>query len=147
MNRTRGQIAAVLLLLMTCFVRVWTAAGISGPTPDRQGELLLDETLAALQKRADLEPNNPEAWVRLAEFYSEKVRTDTKLPSALAKQHVMSGLKFVSHALMFDPHHQKALIVNSALLIQRSRYETDHALRKGLIEQAEALKRRAERGQ
>ena len=82
---------------------------------------------------------------RLAEFSSENVRTDTKLASALAKQHVMSGLKFVSFALRLDDDHQKALIVNSVLLVQRSRYETDPALRQRLIEQAEALKRRAER--
>ena len=132
MHRTRGRIAAVLLLLMTC--------AMHGQSD------LLDETLAALQKQADFAPNNPEAWLRLAEFYSEKVRTDTKLPSALAKQHVMSGLKAVDYALKLDENYRDALMVNSVLLVQRSRYETDPALRKKLIEQAEALKRRAERG-
>ena len=100
-----------------------------------------------MQKRTDLEPNNPEAWLRLAEFYSEKVRTDAKLPSALAKRHVMSGLKSVDWALKLDADYRDALIVNSVLLAQRSRYEKDPALRKRLIEQAEALKRRAEPGQ
>ena len=149
MDTTRGRTAAVVLLLMTCVIRVWTAgsAGISSPTPDRQGELLLDETLAALQKRTDSEPNNPDAWLRLAEFYSEKVRTDTRLPSALARQHVMSGLKAVGRALNLDPDDRDALIVNIVLLVQRSRYEPDPALRQRLIEQAEALKRRAARGQ
>ena len=131
MNRTRRQIAAVLLLLMTCVMH-----GQSD---------LLDNTLAALQKRTDSEPNNPEAWLRLAEFYSEKVRTDTRLTSALAKQHVMSGLKSVGWALKLDSDYRDALVVNSVLLVQRSRYETDPALRQRLIEQAEALKRRAER--
>lgn len=133
MHRTRGQIAIVLLLLMTCVMH-----GQSD---------FFDNTLAALQKRTDLEPNNPEAWLRLAEFYSEKVRTDAKLPSALAKQHVMSGLKSVDWALKLDADYRDALIMNSVLLVQRSRYEKDPDLRKRLIEQAEALKRRAERGQ
>ena len=81
-----------------------------------------DNTLASLQKRTDLEPNNPEAWLRLAEFYSEKVRTDAKLPSALAKQHVMSGRKSVGWALKLDADYRDALIVNSVLLVQRSRW-------------------------
>jgi hypothetical protein len=81
----------------------------------------------------------------LAEFYAEKVRTDAKLPSALAKKHVMSGLKAVGYALALDENNRDALIVNSVMLVQRSRYETDAALRKTLIEQAEALKRRAQR--
>ena len=95
MATMRGRATAVLLLLMTCGIRGLTP---SSPPLDRQRELLLDATLAALQKRADVEPNNPEAWLRLAEFYSEKVSgalsVDSREATVAAKALLQYGPPF-----------------------------------------------------
>ena len=41
---------------------------------NRQGEF--DKTVAAFQKRADLEPTNPEAWHTIGTFFYDKVLRD-----------------------------------------------------------------------
>ena len=46
----------------------------------------------ALQKRADAEPNNPEAWHTMATYYTDKVTKDVRLPKPKVKEYTLAGI-------------------------------------------------------
>src|SRR5690348_5908690 len=122
----------VTALLLTCLIPAQAFA------PSAQ--TAFDKTAAVYQKRADLEPNNPERWYDLATLYLEKVQKDRALSRAAARKYVLQGLEFTSRALMFNAKYYEALDLKDALLRQQAGYETDAAVRKKLIAEADTFK-------
>ena len=56
---------------------------------NRQGDF--DKTIEAFQKRADPEPNNPEAWHTIGDFYYDKVLRDTDFRRTPFRKYVLIG--------------------------------------------------------
>jgi hypothetical protein len=144
MHKTPGTTVAVFTLLVLSVIQI-LATGPLGATSTRDlnSQSEFDKTVAALQKQVDIGPNNPESWYRLAELYSEKVRSDAALPAELAKQYVASGLKCASWALKLEHNYYEAVLLTGVLLRQSAAYEKDPVSQKRLLAEAEAFEQRA----
>jgi hypothetical protein len=152
MHKTPGTAVPVFALLVLSAIQIF-ATGLLGAAStrdrDQSGAVAgfldaeFDKTVAALQKQVDIGPNIPESWYRLAEAYSEKVRSDAALPAELAKQYVASGLRGASWALKLNENYYEALLLRGMLLRQAAAYEKDPVSKKKLIAEAETFERRA----
>ena len=91
-----------------------------------------------------MEPTNPENWHALTKQYAEKVRTDARLPKAVAKEYLLKGLDCDEKALAINPDYFDALTLRAFLLRRRAAlYEPDAAMQRKLIAQAEICEQRA----
>jgi tetratricopeptide (TPR) repeat protein len=103
-----------------------------------------DKTVEAFQKRANLEPNNPEAWHTMGTYYYDKSFRDTRLTPAIAKKYVAEGLAAEDKALSLNNEYYEAVQYKSMLLsLQASRFESDNAVKKKLLGEAQTYYERA----
>ena len=121
----------VTALLLTCLIPVAPAATL-------QAEF--DRRVAEYQRRADLQPNNPELWYALSTLYAEKLQKEPGLSRAVARKYALQGLEFVSRALLFNASYYEALNLKDILLRKQAQYVTDPILQKKLIAEADAYK-------
>ena len=99
--------------------------------------------MEAFEKRAAMEPNNPEAWHTMGPYYSEKAMKDSKLSKDVAKKYVMRGLEVEDQALKLNEEYYEALAFKNILIRQQVLYEKDPAVQKQLLSQADAIKAKA----
>ena len=74
------------------------------------------KTMEAWRKRADAEPNNPEAWHTIGVYYQDKVLRDKTLPKAQALDYTMKGIAAEDQALSINPEYYEALVYKNILL-------------------------------
>ena len=108
---------------------------------NRQG--MFDQTMEALHQAADLEPQNPQGYHLVATYYQEKVQKDYKLKPAQAKEYVLKGIEAENKALSLNPDYVEAMIYKNILLRHQARLETDRALQKQLLDEADRLRDKA----
>jgi len=119
----------------------------------RQGEF--DKLIAAVQQRAELEPNNPEAHYAVATYYWDEAYRNTSLTDAQKREYTKNGLAAVDKALALNPDYVEALTYRGLLLRIEAAMETKDAKRqtalldeaRQLQEQAVALKKKQASGQ
>jgi hypothetical protein len=99
---------------------------------------------AALDKRTELEPNNPEAWQMKAGYYEEAARTDTRLSADEKRDYVTKGLESVEKALQLNAEYVDALVFKNLLLRQQALIEKDPARQQALLKEADSLRDRAQ---
>ena len=108
---------------------------------NRQGRF--DDAMAAYARLTRLDPGDPQPFYQLAVSYEEKVRKDASLASAQQADYLTAGIEAVDQALALRPDYFEALVYKSLLLRQQVRFETDPALQRTLVDEADGLQRQA----
>ena len=103
-----------------------------------------DETIAALRRRAELEPENPEAFYTISTYYWEKAFRDFRLTEEEQLEHVLLGLAEADHALELNADYMEALTYKNILLRMQANLTDAGSERDDLIAQADELRERAE---
>src|SRR5262249_36297524 len=109
---------------------------------DRQGEF--DKLMAALQERAQREPNNPEVFYTMSTYYWNKAYRDFRLPEPEKKKLAQSGLEAVDKAIALKPDYSEALTYKGLLLRVQAAMEKDGGRQQALIKEAEQLNSKAQ---
>ena len=108
---------------------------------NRRGDF--EKTIAALSKRAQLEPTNPVAPYTIATYYWDKAYRDQTLDAAAKQDLVAKGMEQVERALVMKPDYFEALTYKNLLLRLQATLETDPAVQKDLIAEADKLRDQA----
>jgi tetratricopeptide (TPR) repeat protein len=108
---------------------------------NRQGQF--EKTMDAWYARANAEPNNPEAWHTISTYYSDKVMRQKNLPKKTAMEYVLKGIGADDKALAINPEYFEAVSYKNILLRQQANLETDPAVQKRLINEADDLLKKA----
>jgi tetratricopeptide (TPR) repeat protein len=119
-------------------VDVWTA---SAQFYNRRGDF--DRTMEMFRRITEIEPDNPQAFYQMAVYFEEKVRKDFRLERTLQTAYLAKGLEAVDRALALRPDYFEALIYKNLILRQQARLEAHPETQRLLLEQADALQRRA----
>ncbi len=108
---------------------------------NRQEEF--DKTIEALNQRAQIEPNNPEAFYTISTYYWDKAYRDFRLKEPEKKAFVMKGLEEVDKALQLKPDYMEALTYKNLLLRLQANLEKDQAKQSALLKEADKLRDQA----
>ena len=108
---------------------------------NRQGDFA--KTMEALHQAAELEPNNPEGYHRLAVFYWEKAFRDHRLPKAERVEYLQKGVDAENKALSLNPNYAEAMTYKNILLRLQANETTDRKEQERLIKEADQLRSRA----
>jgi tetratricopeptide (TPR) repeat protein len=108
---------------------------------NRQGQF--EQTIAALEQRAEKEPTNPEAFQMIAGYYYEETNGDTRLQDAQKRDYVAKGLQAVDKAMQLKTDYAQAMTFKGLLLRQQALLEKDQGKIKELINEAEGWSNKA----
>ena len=108
----------------------------------RQGDF--EHEIEALNTRASMEPDNPEAHYMIATSFWEKAFRDFRLTQDETREYVMGGLEAVEKALDLREGYVEALVYKGILLRLQANTETDLEIQQALIAEADELRDRAE---
>ena len=108
----------------------------------RQGDF--EQEIEALNTRASMEPDNPEAHYMIATSFWEKAFRDFRLTQDETREYVMGGLEAVDKALDLRDGYVEALVYKGILLRLQANTETDLEIQQALIAEADELRDRAE---
>jgi protein TonB len=108
---------------------------------NRQGQF--DKTVAALTKRVQLEPTNPEGPYTLATYYWDKAYRDKALDEAQKREFIAKGMEQADRAIQMKPDYMEALTYKNLLLRLQATTETDEATKQELIAEADRLRDQA----
>jgi hypothetical protein len=97
----------------------------------------------ALHRAADLEPNNPEGYQRVAVFYWDKAFRDHRLPPAQKGQYIAKGIEATNKALSLNTEYVDALTYKNILLRMQANQEKDRKKQEDLLREADVLRNKA----
>ena len=109
---------------------------------NRQGDF--DKTIAALEQRAALEPNNPEAYYMISTYYWDNAQRNVSLREPEKMANVEKGLKAAEQALQIRPDYMEALVYKGLLLRTEALLEKNPDKQQALIKEATQLQNQAE---
>ena len=109
---------------------------------NRAGEF--DLTIDALEQRAQIEPDNPEAFYTISTFYWEKAFRDFRITQDQKREYVMAGLDASDRALALNDRYVDALIYKNILLRMQANDTEDLDEQSALIAEADELRGMAE---
>ena len=109
---------------------------------NRAGEF--DLTIDALEQRAQIEPDNPEAFYTISTFYWEKAFRDFRITQDQKREYIVSGLDASDRALALNPRYVDALVYKNILLRMQANETEDFDVREELIAEADELQAMAE---
>ena len=89
--------------------------------------------MEALHQAADLEPNNPEGYHRLAVFYWEKAFRDHRLAKPEKVEYLQKGVDAENKALGLNPNYAEAMTYKNILLRLQANETTDREKQERLI--------------
>ena len=104
----------------------------------------LDKTIDALEQRAKLEPNNPEAAYMISTYYWDNAQHNVALKDAEKRASVEKGLAAVDKALQIRPDYMEAMTYKGLLLRVQALIEKDPAKQQALLKEANMLHDKAE---
>jgi hypothetical protein len=99
--------------------------------------------MEAFQQRANMEPNNPEAWHTMGTYYFDKVQRDKGLAKDVAKKYILAGIAAEDKAIGLNPKYYEAVTYKNLLIRQQVYTEKDPAVQKRLLQDADQLRDRA----
>jgi protein TonB len=108
---------------------------------NRQGDFA--KTTAALTKRIQLEPGNPEGPYTLATYYWDKAYRDKTLDEVQKRDFIAKGMEQADRAIQMKPDYMDALTYKNLLLRLQATTETDEAVKQSLIAEADKLRDQA----
>jgi tetratricopeptide (TPR) repeat protein len=101
------------------------------------------KTMEALAGRAQVEPNNPDAWHTMATYYWDETYRDTRLTPQTKKDYIDKGIAADDKALAINPDYAEAMVYKGILLRMKALTIKDPAQQKALIDEADKLKEKA----
>ena len=108
---------------------------------NRQGKF--DKTIEALNQRAEIEPNNPEAFQTIAGYYWDETRGDSGLTEDQKKEYITKGLEAVDKAISLKSDYVEAITFRGLLLRLQANVEKNPAKQQELLKEASALSDKA----
>ena len=108
----------------------------------RQGEF--EKAIESLESRVVLEPENPEAHQTVAAFYWDEVYRDFGLTDDQKSTYLDAGVAAVDKAIELKDDYVEALTYKGLLLRLAAELETDRDTFEALLEEADALRDRAQ---
>ena len=99
--------------------------------------------MEALHQAADLEPNNPEGYHRLASSTGRRRSADHRLPKAEKVDYLQKGVDAEDKALEPEPQLREAMTYKNILLRLQANETTDRKEQERLIKEADQLRNRA----
>ena len=109
---------------------------------NRAGEFEL--TIDALEQRARIEPDNPEAFYTISTFYWEKAFRDFRITQDQKTEYIMAGLEASDQAIALNERYVDALVYKNILLRMQANMTTDLDEQETLLAEADELRARAE---
>ena len=109
---------------------------------DRADEF--DLTIDSLEQRAQIEPDNPEAFYTISTFYWEKAFRDFRITQDQKREYIVAGLEASDRALALNARYVDALVYKNILLRMQANETEDLDLRDELIAEADELRSMAE---
>ena len=103
-----------------------------------------EKTIEALRQRSALEPDNPEAFYTISTYYWQKAFRDFRLSEEEELEYVMLGLVETDKALDLNADYAEALTYKNILMRMQANLTDDLDLQEQLINEADALRDRAE---
>ena len=110
---------------------------------NRAGEF--EQTIQALEQRASVEPDNPEAYYTISTFYWEKAFRDFRITQDQKEDYVMAGLDAIEQALELNDLYIEALVYKNILMRMQANMTEDLDEQKMLIAEADEIRDMAER--
>ena len=107
----------------------------------RQGEF--GKLIEAVQQRAVIEPDNPEAHYSIASYYWDEAYRNTRLTEAQKREYAANGLAEIDKALGIRPEYVEAIVYKGLLIRIQAGIEKDAARQRELLKQATALQEKA----
>ncbi len=104
---------------------------------NRQGQF--DKTIEALEQRAAIEPNNPEAFQTIAAYYWDETRGDASLTDVQKRDYITKGLEAVDKAIALKSDYVEAITFRGLLLRLQANIEKDPAKQQALLKEATEL--------
>ena len=102
-----------------------------------------EKTIDALNQRAAIEPNNPEAFYTISTYYWDKAYRDFRLKDAEKQAFVTKGIEQVDKALQLKADYMEALTYKNLLLRLQANLEKDPAKQASLLKEADRLRDQA----
>ena len=117
---------------------------------NRSGDF--EKTIEALEQRAAIEPDNPEAYYTISTYYWEKAFRDFRVTQDQKLEYILAGLEASDQAIDLNDNYVDALVYKNILLRMQANMisceNTDDTAclseQEGLIAEADALRDRAE---
>ena len=109
---------------------------------NRSGEFEL--TMEALEDRAKVDPDNPEAFYTISTYYWEKAFRDFRITEDQKLEYIMAGIEAADRALSLNDRYVDALVYKNILLRLQANETEDLDERDALIAQADELRDRAQ---
>ncbi len=109
---------------------------------NRAGEF--DLTIEALEQRAEIEPDNPEAFYTISTFYWEKAFRDFRITKDQKVEYIEAGLTAADTAIGLNERYVDALVYKNILLRMKANETDDRDEVDRLIAEADELRNRAE---
>jgi tetratricopeptide (TPR) repeat protein len=108
---------------------------------NRQGDFT--KTIATLNERIKIEPNNPEAHYTVAQYYWDKAFRDFRLSDKDKMGFVQDGLLAIDKAIQINPNYMEAITYKGLLFRLQANLEKDPKKQQQLLKDATVLADRA----
>jgi tetratricopeptide (TPR) repeat protein len=108
-----------------------------------EGASKFDEAIGVLHRCADLAPDDPQGFQKVATFYWDKAYRDPVLTPQQRDEYADRGLEAVDKALALKPDLVEALVYKGLLYRVKAQATTSPARSQQLIEEANLLRDRA----
>jgi predicted Zn-dependent protease len=108
----------------------------------RQGNF--PSVVEALEARIGQEPQNPEAYHTLSQYYWDEVFSNFRLDDDQRLEYVLAGIAASDQAISLNNNYAEALIFKNLLLRRQALLVDDFGEAQALIAEADALQQRAE---
>ena len=103
-----------------------------------------ERTIEALQQRAAIEPDNPEAYYTISTYYWEKAFRDFRITQEEKADYITAGLDAADQAIGLNDRYVDALVYKNILLRMQANMTEDLDEREALIAEADELRDRAQ---
>lgn len=97
-------------------------------------------TMEALEERARIDPDNPEAFYTISTYYWEKAFRDFRITEDEKMQYILAGIDAADRALALNDRYVEALVYKNILLRLQANATEDLDEREALIAQADDLR-------
>jgi tetratricopeptide (TPR) repeat protein len=108
---------------------------------DKARRSKFDDAITTLEHCAELAPDDPGGWQKVASFYWDKAYRDPLLDDKHKNEYADKGLEAVDKALKLKPDYFEAVIYKGLLYRVKAAVTTNGALRAQYLEEAQALQK------
>jgi len=106
-----------------------------------EGHSKFDQAIETLQKCAQLAPEDPQGYQKVATFYWDKAYRDPLLDDAQKEAYADRGMEFVDKALGLKPDYVDAIIYKGLLFRVKALVAKNPKLRQQYLDQAQTLQK------